>query len=134
MITVSDVSMNFGEQVLFDNVNVTFNEGERYGLTGPNGAGKSTFMRIVTGEQEPMAGNVRRPKRVGILRQDQYQFEENRVIDVVLMGNDNLWQAMHEKETLLEKGEDLTDEDIAALEASEMAPGFEHLNAELDPK
>ena len=111
MITVSDVSMNFGEQVLFDNVNVTFNEGERYGLTGPNGAGKSTFMRIVTGEQEPMAGNVRRPKRVGILRQDQYQFEENRVIDVVLMGNDNLWQAMHEKETLLEKGEDLTDED-----------------------
>ncbi|MCA9646719.1 MAG: ATP-binding cassette domain-containing protein [Polyangiaceae bacterium] len=111
MITVSEVSMNFGEQVLFDNVNVTFNEGERYGLTGPNGAGKSTFMRIVTGEQEAMAGNVRRPKRVGILRQDHYQFEENRVIDVVLMGNDNLWKAMHEKETLLEKGDALTDED-----------------------
>jgi ATPase subunit of ABC transporter with duplicated ATPase domains len=69
MITVNDVTMSFGERVLFDNVAVTFNAGERYGLTGPNGSGKSTFMKIVTGEIEPVAGHVRLPRRVGFLRQ-----------------------------------------------------------------
>ena len=61
MITVSDLSMSFGDRVLFQNVNVTFVSGERYGLTGPNGAGKSTFMKIVAGDVEPMSGQVRRP-------------------------------------------------------------------------
>ncbi len=121
MITVSEVSMNFGEQVLFDNVNVTFNQGERYGLTGPNGAGKSTFMKIVTGDQEPMSGRVHKPRKVGILRQDHYRFEAERVIDVVLMGNAPLWEAMFEKEELLKKGDALTDEDgmrLGELEGS----------------
>jgi ATPase subunit of ABC transporter with duplicated ATPase domains len=61
MITVSEVSMNFGPQILFENVNVTFNSGERYGLTGPNGSGKSTFMKIISGDVEPSTGIVRRP-------------------------------------------------------------------------
>jgi len=120
MITVSDLSMNFGTQVLFENVNVTFNEGERYGLTGPNGAGKSTFMKIVEGDLEPMAGSVQRPKRLGVLRQDHFRFESDRIIDVVLMGNEALWQAMAEKEQLLAKGDDLSDEDGVRLGELEM--------------
>ncbi len=120
MITVSDLSMNFGTQVLFENVNVTFNKGERYGLTGPNGAGKSTFMKIVEGDLEPMAGSVQRPKRLGVLRQDHFRYEGERIIDVVLMGNEALWQAMAEKEQLLAKGDDLSDEDGVRLGELEM--------------
>ncbi len=120
MITVSDLSMNFGTQVLFENVNVTFNKGERYGLTGPNGAGKSTFMKIVEGEIEPMAGSVQRPKRLGVLSQDHFRYENERIIDVVLMGNEPLWQAMVEKEQLLAKGDDLSDDDGVRLGELEM--------------
>ncbi|HSC88826.1 MAG TPA: ATP-binding cassette domain-containing protein [Polyangiaceae bacterium] len=120
MITVTDVSMNFGSQVLFQEVNVTFNQGERYGLTGPNGAGKSTFMKIVSGELESMSGRVSRPKKTGILRQDHYQFESTRIIDVVLMGNGPLWKAMSEKEILLSKGDNLTDDDGMRLAELEM--------------
>ena len=78
MITVSEVSMNYGEQNLFENVNVNFNSGERYGLTGPNGSGKSTFMKVVSGDLEPVTGYVSRPKKLGILRQDHYSHEQDR--------------------------------------------------------
>lgn len=111
MIAVNGVSMSFGPQVLFEDVNVVFNEGERYGLTGPNGSGKSTFMKIVTGEIEPVAGTVHRPRRLGWLRQDHYRFEQDRVIDVVMMGNPRLWEAFKEKNALLAKGDDLTDDE-----------------------
>ena len=111
MITVTDLSMAFGGQLLFQNVNVTFNAGERYGLTGPNGSGKSTFMKIVQGDLEATSGQVRRPKRLGVLRQDHFAFEQDRIIDVVMMGNPTLWDAMVEKEELLEKGDELTDEE-----------------------
>ncbi|MCA9561732.1 MAG: ATP-binding cassette domain-containing protein [Myxococcales bacterium] len=120
MITVSEVSMNFGPQVLFDNVNVVFNAGERYGLTGPNGAGKSTFMKIVSGDIEPVTGTVRRPKKLGVLRQDHYAYEDKRIIDVVMMGNAPLWRAMVEKEALLAKGDDLDDDDGMRLGELEM--------------
>ncbi len=120
MINVNDVSMNFGAQVLFENVNVTFNKGERYGLTGPNGAGKSTFMKIVQGDLEPMSGHVQRPKKMGILRQDHYQYESTRILDAVMMGNEPLWQAISEKEGLLAKGADLTDDDGVRLAELEM--------------
>src|SRR5688572_3350281 len=115
MITVNDVTMSFGERVLFDNVNVTFNAGERYGLTGPNGSGKSTFMKIVTGEVEPVGGHIRLPRRVGILRQDHTAFDAHRVLDVVLMGNAALWEALSEKEQLLAKGDALTDDEGVRL-------------------
>ena len=84
MISVNEVTMNFGARMLFDGVTVTFNAGERYGLTGPNGSGKSTFMKIVAHELEPMAGSVHLPRRFGILRQDHTAYDQYRVIDVVM--------------------------------------------------
>jgi ATPase subunit of ABC transporter with duplicated ATPase domains len=120
MINVNDVSMNFGPQVLFQGVNVSFQPGERYGLTGPNGAGKSTFMKILSGDQEPMSGHVTRPKKFGILRQDHYRYESVRIIDLVMMGNAPLWKALSEKEVLLAKGDKLTDEDGMRLGELEM--------------
>ena len=120
MISATEVSMNFGEQMLFENVNVVFNSGDRYGLTGPNGCGKSTFMKILQGDIEATSGHVQRPKKLGILRQDHYIYENERVIDVVMMGNPNLWKAMVEKETLLAKGDDLTDDEGVRLGELEM--------------
>jgi ATPase subunit of ABC transporter with duplicated ATPase domains len=120
MISISEVSMSFAGQVLFDNVNVIFNAGERYGLTGPNGSGKSTFMKIVSGDLEPVAGHSRRPKKLGVLRQDHYEYEQDRIIDVVMMGNAVLWKAMQKKDALLERAEDLTDEEGIELGELEM--------------
>ncbi len=110
MISVSNVSMRFGGKILFDEVGTTFLSGRRYGLTGPNGAGKSTFMKLLSGENEPQKGNVVRPKKLGILRQDQFAFDQYRVIDTVIMGNLPLWKALEEREALYSKA-DLTDED-----------------------
>jgi len=118
MISVQDVTKAFGPKKLFEDVNVAFSPGNRYGLTGPNGAGKTTFMKILSGDEEPDTGKVFKPKKLGILRQDHYRFEDNRVLDVVLMGNGPLWEAMQEKERLLAKS-DITDEDghrLAELE------------------
>jgi len=109
MITVSDVSMNFGARILFDHVSVTFNSGERYGLTGPNGAGKSTFMKIMSGEIEPTSGSIQHRGRLGVLRQDQALYSEKRIIDVVRMGNPVLWAALEEKEDLLVRENHLTE-------------------------
>ena len=75
MISTSSVSMRFGSKVLFEDVSTTFSAGRRYGLTGPNGSGKSTFMKLLTGESEPQQGTVVRPRKVGVLRQDQYAFD-----------------------------------------------------------
>src|SRR5687768_9802490 len=102
--------MRFGSKVLFDEVTTTFSAGRRYGLTGPNGAGKSTFMKLLTGEVQPQKGNVVRPKKLGVLRQDQFAFDRFRVIDTVIMGNQRLWSALEERDFLYAKG-DMTDED-----------------------
>ena len=103
MFAVTDVSKAFGPKKLFENVNVSFSAGRRYGLTGPNGSGKSTFMKILAGDDPPDSGTVTRPKRLGVLRQDHFKFEETRVLDVVLMGNAALWSALEEKNGLLAK-------------------------------
>lgn len=105
MISVQNVSKAFGPKKLFEEVNVSFPEGRRYGLTGPNGAGKTTFMRILAGDEESDTGTIQRPKRIGVLHQDQFAYEDDRVIDVVLMGNAVLWNAIQEKDRLLAKGE-----------------------------
>ena len=110
MISVQNVSKAFGPKKLFEDVNVAFSPGRRYGLTGPNGAGKTTLMKILAGDEEADSGTILRPKRLGILRQDQFKYEDDRVIDVVLMGDAVLWSAMQEKDVLLAKS-DISEED-----------------------
>jgi ATPase subunit of ABC transporter with duplicated ATPase domains len=114
MISVSNVTMRYGSKLLFEDVSVTFTTGRRYGLTGPNGAGKSTFMKCLTGEIDPQKGTVVRPKKMGVLSQDQYAFDAFRVIDTVIMGNKPLWAALEERERIYEKPE-MTDEDGSRL-------------------
>jgi ATPase subunit of ABC transporter with duplicated ATPase domains len=110
MLSVSNVTMRYGSKVLFEEVSVSFVPGRRYGLTGPNGSGKSTFMKLLTGELEPQKGSVVRPRKLGVLRQDQFAFDSYRVIDTVIMGNKPLWAAMEERDRIYEKPE-LTNED-----------------------
>jgi len=107
-LQVTSVSKAYGQKRLFEGVDVVFSEGRRYGLTGPNGSGKSTFMQILSGELEPDTGSVSRPKKTSVLRQDQFAYEEERVLDVVMQGNRTLWAGLQEKEALLHKP-DLTD-------------------------
>jgi ATPase subunit of ABC transporter with duplicated ATPase domains len=110
MISVSNVSMRYGAKVLFDEVSTAFTPGKRYGLTGPNGAGKSTFMKILTGEMDPQKGTVVRPRKLGVLSQDQFAFDAYRVIDTVIMGNRRLWAALEERDRIYEK-HPMSDED-----------------------
>src|SRR3954466_9198895 len=110
MISVAGVSMRFGSKVLFEDVSTTFSSGRRYALTGPNGAGKSTFMKLLTGELPPQRGTVARPAKLGVLRQDQFAFDEYRVLDTVVMGNARLWSALQERERLYAKS-DMSDAD-----------------------
>src|ERR1700733_10943546 len=110
MISVSDITMRYGSKLLFEEVSTQFISGRRYGFTRPHGAGKSTFMKILSGELDAQKGTVVRPKKVGVLRQDQYAFDAFRVIDTVIMGNKGLWKALAERDAIYEKAE-LTDED-----------------------
>jgi ATPase subunit of ABC transporter with duplicated ATPase domains len=112
MLSVNDITMRFGGRILFEEVTCSFLDGRRYAITGPNGAGKTTLMKILAGEMEPTKGSVSRPKKLGILRQDQFAFDEFRVIDTVVMGNAPLWKALQERDALYEKPHDkLTDKD-----------------------
>jgi ATPase subunit of ABC transporter with duplicated ATPase domains len=110
MISVSNVSMRYGAKILFDEVSTSFTPGKRYGLTGPNGAGKSTFMKLLTGELDPQKGTVVRPKKLGVLSQDQFAFDRYRVAETVMMGNKRLWAAMEERDAIYSKPE-MTDAD-----------------------
>jgi ATPase subunit of ABC transporter with duplicated ATPase domains len=126
MLSVNNISMRFGPRVLFEDVTCTFMAGRRYAITGPNGAGKSTLMKILTGELDPTKGSITRPKKLGILRQDQFAFDEFRVIDTVIMGNSALWKALLERDALYEKPhEQLTDADGMRLGELEGVVGEE---------
>jgi ATPase subunit of ABC transporter with duplicated ATPase domains len=112
LITLNNISMRFGGRILFDEVTCSFMAGRRYAITGPNGAGKTTLMKILEGDLEPSKGSVTRPKKIGVLRQDQFAFDEFRVIDTVIMGNAPLWKALQERDALYAKPHDsLTDEE-----------------------
>jgi ATPase subunit of ABC transporter with duplicated ATPase domains len=127
MISVENVTMRFGARVLFEDVTTTFMAGRRYAISGPNGAGKSTFMKILTGEQDATHGTITRPKKIGILRQDQFAFDKFRVIDTVIMGNGTLWKALQEREALYAKPhEELTDADGMRLGELEGIVGEEN--------
>ncbi|MGZ8924218.1 MAG: ATP-binding cassette domain-containing protein, partial [Methylosarcina sp.] len=102
MLTTANITMQFGAKPLFENVSVKFGDGNRYGLIGANGCGKSTFMKILSGELEPSAGNVSISpgERLGILRQDQFAYEEFSVIDTVIMGHRELWEVKKERDRI----------------------------------
>ncbi len=118
--------MRFGARTLFEDVTCTFLPGRRYAVTGPNGAGKSTLMKILTGDIEPTKGSITRPKKFGVLRQDQFAFDQYRVIDTVIMGNAPLWKALAERDILYAKPHDqLTDEDGMRLGELEGTVGEE---------
>ena len=105
MITIDRLSKAFGSRVLFEGVTLTFNPGARYGLTGPNGAGKSTLLRIIMGYEEATSGTVTLPGRVGILRQDIEHFRDMNVLDVVVMGNQRLWQLCKKEKCFITKSQ-----------------------------
>lgn len=122
MLTAASLSIQFGAKPLFENVNAKFSDGNRYGLIGANGCGKSTLMKILGGDLEPSAGTVvvESNVRLGKLRQDQFAFEDLRVLDVVLMGHKEMWEAMSERDAIY-ANPDATDEDYmkaADLEAT----------------
>jgi ATPase subunit of ABC transporter with duplicated ATPase domains len=99
MLSTNNITMQFGAKPLFENISVKFGTGNRYGLIGANGCGKSTFMKILTGDLEPSAGNVTRDpnERIAKLHQDQFAFEEFSVLDTVLMGHKEMWAVMNER-------------------------------------
>ena len=112
LLTINNITMRFGDRRLFEDVTCTFFAGRRYAITGPNGAGKSTLMKILTREIEPSQGSVTRPKKLGVLRQDQFAFDKYRVVDTVIMGNATLWKALEERDALYAKPHDsLTNKD-----------------------
>jgi ATPase subunit of ABC transporter with duplicated ATPase domains len=118
MLVASNITMQFGAKPLFDNVSVKFGEGNRYGLIGANGAGKSTFMKILAGVLEPSAGNVSLDpgERMAFLRQDQFAFEDTRVLDVVLMGHAEMWAVMSERDAIYANPEATEDDYMHAAE------------------
>lgn len=113
MITLNNLTKSHGARTLFRDASVQFNPGRRYGIVGANGSGKSTILRILSGEEEASGGSVSIPKRarVGVLEQDHFRYEAERIIDVVMMGNKVLWDAMVEKEKVLANAADYFDAD-----------------------
>ena len=126
MLTVSDVSLRFSARKLFDEVNIKFTAGNTYGLIGANGAGKSTFLKILAGDIEPTTGHISLGpnERLSVLRQNHFDYEDERVIDVVIMGNDLLYSIMKEKDAIYMKP-DFSDED--GVRAAELEGEFAEL-------
>lgn len=134
MISVNNLSLQFGKRTLFDDVNLNFVNGNCYGVIGANGAGKSTFLKILTGDQDPTRGqvNLEPGKRMAVLKQDHFEFDAFPVLQTVLMGHKRLFEIMTEKDALYAKP-DFSDED--GMKASELEAEFadmEGWNAETD--
>ena len=127
MLSVNGVTVRFGKRILFEDVNIKFGKGNCYGIIGANGAGKSTFLKVLSGELEPRKGDVTVDKgeRISILKQDHFAYDEYNVLDAVIMGNQELYSIMKEKEEIYAK-EDFSEED--GMKAAKLEERF----AELD--
>ncbi len=127
MIAANNVSLRFGKRVLFDSVNLKFLSGNCYGVIGANGAGKSTFLKILSGDIDPNSGHVSIDpgKRMAVLRQNHYEFDEVPVLDTVMMGYAKLWSIMKEKDAIYEKP-DFSEAD--GIRASELEAEFAEMN------
>ena len=134
MISASNISLRYGKRILFDEVNVKFMPGNCYGIIGANGAGKSTFIKILSGEIDPTTGRVdiEKGKRMSVLKQDHFEFDNLQVLETVMMGNKQLFEIIKEKELIYAK-EDFTDADgIKASELEEKFAEMQGWNAESD--
>ena len=132
MLIANNITMQFGAKPLFENVSVKFGEGNRYGLIGANGCGKSTFMKILAGVLEPSAGNVTMDnnERMAWLRQDQFAYEDERVLDVVMMGHEQMWQANIEKNAIYMNPEATEDDYMRAAELEGVFAEYDGYTAE----
>lgn len=134
MIAAQNLSLQFGKRILFDEVNIKFVQGNCYGVIGANGAGKSTFLKILSGEIDPNGGQVaiEPGKRMAVLKQNHFEFDENTVLDTVMMGHNELWKIMKEKDAIYSKP-DFSEAD--GVKASELEAEFAEMdgwNAESD--
>lgn len=132
MLSTANITMQFGARPLFENISVKFGEGNRYGLIGANGCGKSTFMKILGSDLEPSAGNISLDlnERLGKLRQDQFAFEEMRVLDVVMMGHTEMWAAMTERDAIYANPEASDDDYMKAAELEARFAEYDGYTAE----
>ncbi len=132
MLIANNITMQFGAKPLFENVSVKFGEGNRYGLIGANGCGKSTFMKILAGVLEPTSGNVSLDtnERMAFLKQDQFAYEDKRVIDVVMMGHEEMWKAMTERDAIYANLEATEDDYMKAAELEGVFAEYDGYTAE----
>lgn len=132
MISTANITMQFGAKPLFENISMKFGNGNRYGLIGANGCGKSTFMKILSGDLEPSSGNVSTDPndRIGVLRQDQFAYEDKRVLDVVMMGHTEMWAAMSERDAIYANLEATEDDYMRAAELESVFAEFDGYTAE----
>ena len=134
MLTTTGVTIRFGKRTLFEDVNIKFNKGCCYGIIGANGAGKSTFLKVLSGELEPSKGEVTKDKneRLSVLKQDHFAFEEYTVMDTVIMGNDELYKIMKEKDAIYAKPDFSEEDGMKAAKLEERFAELDGWNAESD--
>ena len=134
MLTATGVTIRFGKRTLFEDVNIKFNKGCCYGIIGANGAGKSTFLKVLSGELEPSKGEVTKEKteRLSVLKQDHFAFEEYTVMDTVIMGNDELYKIMKEKDAIYAKPDFSEEDGMKAAKLEERFAELDGWNAESD--
>ena len=134
MLSANNVTVRFGKRVLFEDVNIRFGKGNCYGIIGANGAGKSTFLKVLSGELEPSKGEVTKEKteRLSVLKQDHFAFEEYTVIDTVIMGNEELYKIMKEKEAIYAKPDFSEEDGMKAAKLEERFAELDGWNAESD--
>ena len=134
MLTVTGVTIRFGKRTLFEDVNIKFNKGCCYGIIGANGAGKSTFLKVLSGDIEPSKGDVSKEKteRISVLKQDHFAYEEYRVLDAVIMGNQELYNIMKEKDEIYSKPDFSEEDGMKAAKLEERFAELDGWNAESD--